>query len=220
MRPLWAMHLAGGGAFQGDASAGGGPDLGSPSQEYAARTVPVATFLSLFQGQPFEVQVSQSFHDGNVDFAWQRGCLMTAKSEDLWKTTQAVTPEDVRHMQSRVLQFECVASLSRMRATAPCARCMCCWIRDGAASHDAASALGAAVLPVAGGSIAAAAPGGRVAGLHELGTRALLPQPTVAMIGAELEALGAVSIDELTIEDWHRLCAWGGPEAFRAAALA
>ena len=53
--------------------------------EYAAsQTIPVNTFLSLFQGQPIEVAVSQSFHDGNVDACWNRGVAMTAKLEGLW----------------------------------------------------------------------------------------------------------------------------------------
>ena len=47
--------------------------------EYGQKTVPVSTFLSLFQGQPFEVQLSQAFNDGNVDFQWRRGCVLTAK---------------------------------------------------------------------------------------------------------------------------------------------
>ena len=36
--------------------------------EYAQSTVEVSTLLSLFTGHPFEVQVSQSFNDGNPDF--------------------------------------------------------------------------------------------------------------------------------------------------------
>ena len=51
--------------------------------EYAATgTVPVPTFLSLFQGYFFEVTVSQSFHDGNPDLRWTRGAAMTAKLKD------------------------------------------------------------------------------------------------------------------------------------------
>ena len=50
--------------------------------EYAEETVPVATMLSLFQGSPFEVQVSQSFHDGNIDCEWRRGAIWTAKACD------------------------------------------------------------------------------------------------------------------------------------------
>eukprot|EP00973_Karenia_brevis_P081505 11297974-Karenia_brevis.AAC.1 len=52
--------------------------------EYGQEAVPVATFLSLFTGQPFEVQMSQSFNDGNADFEWRRGAVMTAKEKDLW----------------------------------------------------------------------------------------------------------------------------------------
>ena len=44
--------------------------------QYGLVTVPVATFLSLFTGQPFEVPMSQSFHDGNEDFEWRHGCVI------------------------------------------------------------------------------------------------------------------------------------------------
>ena len=46
-------------------------------------TVPVATFLSLFIGKDTEVQVSQSFNDGNLDVKWPRGVVFTAKEEGL-----------------------------------------------------------------------------------------------------------------------------------------
>ena len=42
-------------------------------------TVGVATFLSLFEGHPFEVNSSQSFSDGNIDFEWRHGGVKTAK---------------------------------------------------------------------------------------------------------------------------------------------
>ena len=71
--------------------------------EYAQETLPVSAFLSLFQGQPLEAQVSQAFNDGNVDFEWHRGCLMTAKADGLWTPLGAVSQEDIRHMQSRVV---------------------------------------------------------------------------------------------------------------------
>ena len=47
------------------------------------KTVPVSVFLSLFIGQPSEIQVSQSFNDGNPDVIWQRGVAFTGKSEGL-----------------------------------------------------------------------------------------------------------------------------------------
>ena len=55
--------------------------------EYGQRTVPVTTFLSLFQGQPFEVQVSQSFNDGNIDFEWHRGCVSDRQGQGFVETT-------------------------------------------------------------------------------------------------------------------------------------
>ena len=52
--------------------------------QYAQKTVEVSTVLSLYNGLPFEVQVSQSFHDGNPDFWWDRGAVVTAPEEGLW----------------------------------------------------------------------------------------------------------------------------------------
>ena len=83
--------------------------------EYAAlpnQAVPVDTFLSLFGGQFFEANMSQSFHDGNDDVKWTRGALMTAKEQDLWKPMpdRGVTEEDVKHMKKLVLCFPCVGA--------------------------------------------------------------------------------------------------------------
>ena len=59
--------------------------------EYAQeKTVPVAAYLSRFIDKPPEVQVSQSFHDGNLDVQWNRGVVFTAKQEGLWTTTPKV----------------------------------------------------------------------------------------------------------------------------------
>ena len=76
-----------------------------PVEYAAAKTVPVDTFLSLFQGQPIEVAVSQAFHDGNEDVAWRRVAAMTAELDGLWDRLGGVDREDIRHMQSRVQQF-------------------------------------------------------------------------------------------------------------------
>ena len=56
----------------------------------------MATFLSLFQGQPFEVQVPQSFNDGNIDFE----CVLTAQAEGLWLPRPGVDGDDIRHAKS------------------------------------------------------------------------------------------------------------------------
>ena len=104
--------------------------------EYAQETVEVPTFLSLFTGHPFEVQVSQSHNDGNVDFEWRRGAVMTAKEEGLWEPYGNVSQEDVNHMKSRAHVFTARAKIPKLADTAMCPRCMCLWIRDGAAEQD------------------------------------------------------------------------------------
>jgi len=69
-------------------------------------TIGVMTFLAMFQGQPFDVQVSQSFHDGHPEITWKRGAALTSPSEGVWEPRGDVSYEDVRHMKARVQQFE------------------------------------------------------------------------------------------------------------------
>ena len=69
-------------------------------------TIDVSTFLAMFQGQPFDVQVSQSFNDGHPEVTWTRGAALTAPSDGVWEPRGDVTHEEVRHMKSRVQQFE------------------------------------------------------------------------------------------------------------------
>jgi hypothetical protein len=104
--------------------------------EYAsAGTVPVSTFLSLFGRQYLEVQVSQSFHDGNPDVRWTKGAVMTAKADGLWDVMRGVDREDIRHMQSRVEQFEVGHTIQRKNFVhvPTCAESFCWWVlHDGA----------------------------------------------------------------------------------------
>ena len=177
--------------------------------EYGQETLPVSTFLSLFQGQPLEVQVSQAFHDGNMDFEWHRGCIMTAKAEGLWIPRGAVSQEDIRHMQSRVLMFSATATVPNLRDTVPCARCLCFWIRELAAQHDTRLVLQAPPSP---SHYAIEVPDMRrsesITGLAALAERAKLPAHKIDQIRAELEALGAIHIAELTAADWQSLSCW------------
>ena len=175
--------------------------------EYAQETVPVAAFLSLFQGQPLEVQVSQAFNDGNIDFEWRRGCIMTAKAKDLWKPCGTVSAEDVQHMQSRVLMFSCDVQVPKLKDTVPCARCMCRWMRDAAAAHDAQRVLQAPLLPVVTTDVArtGGSPLDQVTGMVALVDRARLPSEVASALAAELCNLGAVHVQELTSEDWKAL---------------
>ena len=98
--------------------------------------MPVGTFLSLFGGASLEIQVSQSFQNGNAEILWQRGAAMTAKEEGLWDAIPPipglvpVTKEDIRHMKTHVFQFKAEAPvLENVMATVPdCAESFCRWL--------------------------------------------------------------------------------------------
>ena len=103
-------------------------------------TIPVGTFLSLFIGKDTEIQVSQSFNDGNLDVAWRRGVVLTAKDEGLWASTCKVPPEDVRHLRNRVEEFRFTHEMFDVRDVESCAPCMARWITryaDEPAPHAA-----------------------------------------------------------------------------------
>ncbi|CAE7445474.1 unnamed protein product, partial [Symbiodinium microadriaticum] len=83
-----------------------------------APTVPGVTFKKLFAGQYLRVQFQQAYHDGNRDFRWTRGAAMTAFLEGLWDVAKPVAPEDVRHMQSRlVVQYDAHVTVERHPVT-------------------------------------------------------------------------------------------------------
>lgn len=185
--------------------------------EYAQGTVQVSTFLSLFTGQPFEVQVSQSFSDGNIDFQWRHGCVMTAKSEGLWQPFGVVSQEDVRHMQSRVLMFPVNSKVPCLKDIEPCPVCLCKWITRGAAAQDAAAVLARPVLPMQ--NIDPTPTGNLLAGMTSLNAMAKLPEEAVQLISAELVALGACSVAEVLVEDWRNLRSFAGLRQFEQRRL-
>ena len=175
--------------------------------EYAQKTLPVTTFLSLFQGQPFEVQVSQSFNDGNIDFEWRRGAIMTAKERDLWKTCGEVDEEDVRHMQSRLLVFRCKAAVAKLKDITPCAQCMCSWLCNACGRYDVRPLVH---LPIAnvrkhGGEPEDDAGKFHVPGMLAFVEKARLPVASALHLQAQIVDLGALHVDELNVEDWRSL---------------
>ena len=93
-------------------------------------TVAVTTFLAMFCGQPFDVQVSQSFHDGHPQVTWKRGAAITAKAEGLWQPTPAVPAEEIRHMQARVYEFKAEAVIAEhsFRTLPKCAASFAKWL--------------------------------------------------------------------------------------------
>ena len=105
--------------------------------EYAAYpednpTVPATDFLAFFQGQPFNIQVSQSFNDGHPTMTWHRGVAMTCKEEGLWDPIGIVTREEIKHMKARVDIFRAshvVGTNPDLFDTSPaCAEPWCRWI--------------------------------------------------------------------------------------------
>ena len=184
--------------------------------EYAVDTVPVPTFLSLFTGQPFEVQMSQSFNDGNLDFEWRRGAVMTAKAQGLWDLRGDVTAEDVKHMQSRVEVFACNAQVPNMADTEMCAVCMCVWIRDGAAARDAAPLVQPALgWPDGEGEAGRIDVHGAAAFLEA----ARIPMPVAAALLGELRDLGVVHVSEVAPSDWPLLRSWASLRPFEQRRL-
>lgn len=172
--------------------------------EYArAGVLPVATFLNAFNQDWFEIQLPQNAHDGNQDFRWIHGAAFTGKEEGLWDATPKVSAEDVRHMQSRVVQFRVTASFPR-GAPGDRPRCkhhLAKWICAGAQEHDAHVVLTSSRLRVVQGC---AAP----AGLEAFLTSAAVFGPQAEALKAEVAATGAVDVRELKPEDWAALPAW------------
>lgn len=177
------------------------------------KTVPVSLFLSLFIGQSTEIQVSQAFNDGNKDVVWKHGAVFTAKQDGLWEPTSRVPAEDVRHMRKRVREFVFTESLadSSLKEVTPCAACMARWIVDGAAAWDSATHM--PELPLQSHSSASSGsstrPSDVIAGCTGLLQALQAPDAVNAHILVGLEELGAVSVHELSVDDWAALGAWG-----------
>jgi hypothetical protein len=164
--------------------------------EYAQQTLPVVTFLSLFDGAPFEVQCSQSFHDGNFDFAFHGGAVMTAKEAGLWTPAGCVAEEDVRHMKSRVHVFRLTGRPAELRESPPCHVHMAKWISLRAVLADAAAALKSVFDPAAGRLT------GSVDGWERAASAARLPKEACEAILQNLLNFGAVSVSEVEDHDW------------------
>ena len=182
--------------------------------EYASsRTVSTATFLSLFIGQPAEIQVSQAFVDGNVEVQWTRGAAFTAKSEDLWLPTSKVSAEDVQHMRNRVEEFRFTSVLHGIKDVEPCSVCMCRWITAGASEAVVAPDSG-----VAAANSEKDAPSS-VQGFDDLMRAAKVSAHTAGALLRGVLGLGAVKVDELSVGDWSGLAEFKGAMKFEQQRL-
>lgn len=169
--------------------------------EYAQGTIDVGTFLSLFNGHPFEIRQSQAFKHGNEDFAWQKGCCLTAKEKELWEPWGVVSPEDVQHMKNRMRVFTCTAVLKDLRRTQPCVSCMCKWIRDKAAQADARAVTQPTLLQ----NHLADDSRSQVIGFADVCSQASVPPEKARALEVELLQLGAICVREVCNSDWHSL---------------
>jgi hypothetical protein len=173
--------------------------------EYAHKdTVPVATYLSLFIGKDTEIQVSQSFNDGNLDVKWSRGVVFTTKQEGLWEPTARVSAEDVRHLRNRVGEFHFAHVVLSLKEVRSCAPCMARWVRK--CSDDAIPAL----LPVAATPVAttSASDFSAVAGFRVIMVSANLAALVAEELFSDVVALGALDVIELSLSDWEQLPSW------------
>ena len=181
-----------------------------------AGVMPVTTFKKAFNGQWFELRVPQGFHDGNADFRWQRGCVFTNKLAGLWRTTANVSEEDLLHIKSRVELFHCSGEFKPaghgnvFNPVPMCRYHLAKWVRDGAATFDAAAAL----QPPLTVPVATAAASAAIGDCEEVTDLALfletakLPPQIVLSLTQQIVALGAVHVQELSRADWSQLPAW------------
>ena len=181
------------------------------------KTVPVATSLSLFIGKETEIQVSQSFNDGNLDVKWSRGVVFTAKEKGLWDATRGVSDEDVRHLRNRVEEFRFTHVVPALKDVESCAPCMGRWIRKF--SDEAAAMPPPMVAFVAPVVDAPAVDFSVVNGLVDTMGSARLAGPSVGALFSDVLALGAIDVSELTLSDWQQLPSWSTLRALEARRL-
>ena len=80
--------------------------------------------------------MSQAHHDGIPDFRWTRGAALTAPLDGLWDVVAPVTHEDVRHMQSRVIQLDAhVSIVGALQPIPHCAESWCWFVMQGSATY-------------------------------------------------------------------------------------
>ena len=158
----------------------------------------LSQFLKAFNGQKFEIQMNQRSHDGNKPFKWSRGAVFTGKEKGLWEPSDNVSLEDISHIQSRVDVFRCVGQIQRRKGGVP--QCRCCfarWVCQCAAQYDANQALAAPTIK-----------SGVVRGLASLLEASKIPAQVSKLIVVDVEALGAVDVQELRSGDWTSLPSW------------
>ena len=102
--------------------------------------------------------------------------------------------------------FSASRKVPKLKDTVPCDRCMCSWIRDGAAAYDARAAL--QPPPFLPSGVGQGTVQSKLLGMEALVQRAKLPADKAAAMESEFVRAGAVHVQELVAEDWTRLDTW------------
>ena len=179
----------------------------SPVDYARMKIISVTTFKKAFGGKYFEIQCPKNWTDGNVDFKWNRGVLFTNKEIGLWEPVKGVSAEDINHIKARIElfhfthQFVQPGQRAGGEAVPECRRCFAKWVVDACAAFDASQGLQvlpAPSLPTHSG----------VNDLELFLERAKAPLRVRVGLTADVVALGAADVCELTQADWENLPSW------------
>ena len=172
-------------------------------------TIPINMLLKFLAGQWLEVQVSQSHQNGNADIRWKGGAAITAKAQGLWKPTDHVSAEDIRHLQARVEVFTATAQIQgQLSDTTLCKESWCQWLLRSA------EAYACRVVPSAPPDRlrSAEGPGAQIEceirDFAQFMESAVIRASVGEALSREVVALGAVNVRELTVADWSSLPSW------------
>lgn len=147
--------------------------------------------------------MSQAHHSGNPDIKWDKGVVITSHYEDLWKANSVCGPEDIRHFQSRVEQFDALVQVEGQLQEVPkCKESFSKWLLGNAAAWAAGTPQPSPT------EAREAADADSVQGLSSLLAKARLPQEVEGHLTQDMVNLGAVSVSELTETDWRSLPTW------------
>ena len=125
--------------------------------------------------------------------------MFTAKEQGLWTPTNKVSAEDVCHLRNRVQEFRLLHTITTLQEVDSCAPCMARWI----IKYSGEAAAGPVPRPLTCGDLAP--PRAPVRGFAETMAAAKIGGPTSDGLLSDVTELGAVDINELTLEDWERL---------------
>ena len=114
----------------------------------------------------------------------------------MWEPTNKVSAEDVRHIRNRVEEFRFTHVFTTLKEVESCAICLARWVIKY--SSEAAT-LAVPVVALSGSP--AVLPDKSVQGFVEAMAFVKLTGPIVDMLFSDVQPVGAVHVDELTLHD-------------------